>query len=214
MDNIMRFIEAARRRLQRFRVITYVLYGLMAGFAALLLLLVLGRFVPIAWLPVASVAIPVGAGFVGLLWGWLHRIPIEEAASAMDHVPDGAERSDMMVTALSFKEEESQAAKWQREQAERYGARFAEQLPERLPYPNRKRHLLICGASLAAVLILVFVPNPMDKKVEAAKEAQSWMKEQAAKTEKLAEELQKETIDPADRKKLQEKLDALKSVGA
>ena len=68
MDNIMRFIEAARRRLQRFRVITYVLYGLMAGFAALLPLLVLGRFVPIAWLPVASVAIPVGAGFVGLLW--------------------------------------------------------------------------------------------------------------------------------------------------
>ena len=87
----------------------------------------------------------------------------------------------MMVTALSFKEEESQAAKWQREQAERYGARFAEQLPERLPYPNRKRHLLICGASLVAVLILVFVPNPMDKKVEAAKEAQSWMKEQAPK---------------------------------
>ena len=41
----------------------------------------------------------------------------------------------------------------------------------------------------------------MDKKVEAAKEAQSWMKEQATKTEKLAEELQKETIDPADRKK-------------
>ena len=84
----------------------------MAGFAALPPLLVLGRFVPIAWLPVASVAIPVGAGFVGLLWGWSHRIPIEEVASAMDHVPDGAERSDMMVTALSFKEEESQAAKW------------------------------------------------------------------------------------------------------
>ena len=103
MDNIMRFIEAARRRLQRFRVITYALYGLMAGLAALLLLLVLGRFVPIAWLPVASVAVPVGAGFIGLLWGWLHRVPIEEAASAMDHVPDGAERSDMMVTALSFR---------------------------------------------------------------------------------------------------------------
>lgn len=61
MDNIMRFIEAARRRLQQFRVITYALYGLMAGLAALLLLLVLGRFVPIAWLPVASVAVPVGA---------------------------------------------------------------------------------------------------------------------------------------------------------
>ena len=53
----------------------------------------------------------------------------------MDHVPDGAERSDMMVTALSFKEE-SQAAKWRA--SRRYGARFAEQLPERLPYPNRK----------------------------------------------------------------------------
>ena len=59
----------------------------------------------------------------------------------MDHVPDGAERSDMMVTALSFKEEESQAAKWRREQAERYGARFAEQLPERLPYLTVKTSL-------------------------------------------------------------------------
>ncbi|WP_254055930.1 phage tail tape measure protein [Paenibacillus glucanolyticus] len=210
MDNIMRFVEAARRRLQRFRVVAYALYGLIAGFAALLLLLVIGRFVPIAWLPVASVVIPIAAGLGGLLWGWLHRVPIEEAASVMDQVPDGAERSDMMVTALSFKEEESQAAKWQREQAERYGARFAEQLPERLPSPSRKRQLWICSASLAAVIVLVFVPNPMDKKVEAAKEQQSWMKEQVAKTEKLAEQLQKETLDPADRKKLQEKLDALK----
>lgn len=72
MDNIMRFVEAARRRLQRFRVVAYALYGLIAGFAALLLLLVIGRFVPIAWLPVASVVIPIAAGLGGLLWGWLH----------------------------------------------------------------------------------------------------------------------------------------------
>lgn len=132
MDNIMRLIEAVRRRLQRFRVMTYAIYGLTAGFAALLLLLVLGRFIPITWLTYAYIAFPVGGGLIGLIWGWLYRVPIEEAASVMDQSTGGAERSDMMVTALSFKEEESQAVIWQREQAERYGARFAEQLPERL----------------------------------------------------------------------------------
>ncbi|MEK6993242.1 hypothetical protein NST08_23505 [Paenibacillus sp. FSL K6-1566] len=135
MDNIMRAIEAARRRLQRFRVIAYALYGLAAGFAVSLLLLIIGRFVPISWLNIAAAVIPATGLLGGLLWGWLSRIPAMDAAAAMDQASGGAERSDMMVTALSFREEDSAAARWQREQAEAYGKRFTEQLPERLPSP-------------------------------------------------------------------------------
>ncbi|MFH0071224.1 phage tail tape measure protein, partial [Peribacillus sp. NPDC056705] len=80
MDNILRFIESARRRLQRFRVIACALYGLIAGFALLLLLLIVGRLIPIDWLEMAAVIIPLVSGMVGLIWGWLHRIPAKEAA--------------------------------------------------------------------------------------------------------------------------------------
>lgn len=210
MDNIMRFIETTRRRLQRFRMVAYTLYGLTAGFAAALLLLILGRFVPISWLRIGAAFLPVAGAAAGMLWGWLSRVPIKEAASVMDAVPEQAERSDMMVTALSFKQDNSPAAQFQRAQAERYGGRFASALKQRLPAPKRKKQLLMCSVGLAAVLIMVFLPNPMDKRVEAAKEQQSWVKQQVKETEELAEELKKEHLSPEDKQKLQEQIDALK----
>lgn len=206
----MRFIEAARRRLQRFRAVAYALYGLAGGLAAGMLLLILGRLIPIPSLRIAASVLPLAGLAAGFLWGWLRRIPVKAAASAMDGSPEGAERSDMMVTALSFMEDDSPVARYQRQQAELYGSRFAASMKERMPSPKRKKPLIICSAGLAALLVMMFIPNPMDKRVEAAKEQQKWIKEQVKKTDQLAEELKKELMKPEDKQKLQERIDELK----
>ncbi|PAD77610.1 phage tail tape measure protein [Paenibacillus campinasensis] len=210
MDNIIRFIESARRRLQAFRVLAGGLYGLMAGMGAALLLLVIGRIVPIPWLKTAVMMVPLAAILIGLLYGWLRRIPAEAAAQAMDRASGEAERSDMMVTALSFKEEDTVAARYQRAQAEAYGASFTAEMKSRLPAPNVRKQLLISMAGLVSVVALTLIPNPMDDKIEAAREQKAWVQEQVQKTEELEEQIQQETLDPATKQKLLEKLDELK----
>ena len=210
MDNIMRDIEAARRRLQTFRAATWALYGLTGGVAAGLVLLLLGRLLPIPSVRLAA-AILAAAGLLGgLLLGWLRRVPVREAASAMDEAPEGPERSDMMVTALSFREDDSPAAVYQRRQAELYGSRFEATLKERMPAPRRKKAFMVCSASLVALLILMILPNPMNKVVEAAKEQRKWVKEQVKKTDKLVENLNRQQLSEQDKKKLQEQIEALK----
>lgn len=210
MDNIMRFIEAARRRLQTFRAAAWALYGLAGGIAAGLLLLLLGRLLPIPSVRLMA-AILAAAGLLGgLLWGWLRRIPVREAASAMDEVPEGPERSDMMVTALSFREDNSPAAVYQRRQAELYGSRFEASLKDRMPRPKRKKALMICSAGLVALMILMILPNPMNKVVEAAKEQKKWVKEQVKETDKLVDKLNRQQLSEQDKKKLQEQIEALK----
>lgn len=210
MDNIMRFIEAARRRLQTFRAAAWALYGLAGGIAAGLLLLLLGRLLPIPSIRLMA-AILAAAGLLGgLLWGWLRRIPVREAASAMDEAPEGPERSDMMVTALSFREDNSPAAVYQRRQAELYARRFEASLKDRMPAPKRNKALMICSAGLVALMILMILPNPMNKVVDAAKEQRKWVKEQVKETDKLAENLNKQQLSEQDKKKLQEQIEALK----
>lgn len=210
MDNIIRFIEAARRRLQTFRVIAYALYGFIVGLGAALLLLAIGRVIPIPWLKIAVMITPPAAVLIGVACGWLRRIPAEAAAQVMDRSSGEAERTDMMATALSFKEDESVAARWQRAQAEEYGARFTAEMKSRLPAPNLRKQLLISTAGLLSVVALAFIPNPMDDQLEAARERKAWVQEQANKTEALEEEIQKETMDPVAKQKLLEKLEELK----
>ncbi|GIO51906.1 phage tail tape measure protein [Paenibacillus cineris] len=202
MDPIMQAIHRARARLQVFRMLRYLAYGLSCGLIAALLLLLAARLWPIPFYQLAAAGLAVAGAAAGLATGLLHRIRVKEAAEAMDLASGSAERSDMMVTALSFAGNDSAAARWQRTQAAEYGRLFAAQMKTRLRRPKLTKWWAGCGGGLAVCLALVLLPSPMDDKLAQAAEQKQWVQEQQKKTEDLVKELETKKLDLTAKKPL------------
>lgn len=209
MDAIRSAVAKTRSRLQMFRLIRFACYGVAAGLGCAIVLLLAARLWPIAEYRFLALG-TIGAGLLGgALWGALHRVREQEAAQAMDTATGGAERSDMMVTALAFAGEDSAAARWQRTQAEAYGNSFAAQLKKRLPYPSYKKIAATAAILLVAAGVLSVLPNPADEKLAEAKRHKEWVQDQKQQTEQLVSQLQAQKLDPAVNKPLENSLKTL-----
>ncbi|KAF9128175.1 hypothetical protein BGX30_014427, partial [Mortierella sp. GBA39] len=155
-------------------MLRYLAYGLSCGLTAALLFLLAARLWPISFYQLAAAGLAVAGAAAGLAAGLLHRIRVKEAAEAMDLASGSAERSDMMVTALSFAGNDSAAARWQRTQAAEYGRLFAAQMKTRLRRPKLTKWWAGCGGGLAVCLALALLPSPMDDKLAQAAEQKQW----------------------------------------
>lgn len=209
MDAIRRAVSKAKSRLQQFRLIRYSLYGIAAGLGAAILLLLVARLWPIPFYRYLALAAVLTGFITGAVWGLLYRVKEREAAQAMDAATGGAERSDMMVTALSFAEQETPAAQWQRKQAVAYGSSFTAHLKSRLPYPSYKKVAIASCILLAVGAGLSILPSPMDTKLAEAARQKAWVQDQKQKTEQLVQQIQTQKLDPAVKKPLEDSLKAL-----
>lgn len=209
MEAIWRAVRKARSRLQRFRVIRCSLYGIAAGLGSAILLLAAARLWPIPGYRYLALAVALTGVLAGAVWGALFRVKEHEAARAMDAMTDGAERSDMMVTALSFAGQNSPAAQWQRKQAEVYGNRFMAHLKRRLPYPSYKKIAVTGCILLATAGLLSILPNTIDAKLAEAERKKDWVQDQKQRTEQLVHQLQTQKLEPAVQKPLEDSLKAL-----
>lgn len=209
MDLIVKAIGRARARLQQFRLLKYLAYGVMAGLAAAVLLLIAARLWPVPGYRLLAAALVLIAAAAGLGSGILHRVTRNEAASVMDAASGGVERSDMMVTALSFAGSDSPAAIWQRVQAAEYGRQFTAQLKTRLKWPKQRRLWMVCSSIFVLSLILGLLPSPMDAEIAKAAEQKQWMKDQRKKTDELAKELESQKLEPIAKKPLENEMKTL-----
>ncbi|AJS61589.1 hypothetical protein UB51_16540 [Paenibacillus sp. IHBB 10380] len=209
MLTVNKSVMSVRRRLQLFRVLQYAGYGCIGGLSAGIILLVVARIWPIdrvIWMALGLFLL----GFIaGTLWGFLHRISLTEAAFAMDASEEGPERRDMMVTALSFAEQDHAAVHWQREQAAKYGQRFMADIKRRLPLPVERRIWISCASLAVLVLILTLLPNPKDTILAEARQQQEWVKAQEKQTEELSKKLQAEKLVPIVKKPLLDQVNRL-----
>ncbi|MDR0269831.1 phage tail tape measure protein [Paenibacillus sp.] len=209
MEAIRRAVRQAGLRLQQFRLIRCSLLGSAAGLIGAILLLLAARLWPVPSYRYLAFAVALTGLLAGAVWGQLNRVKEREAALAMDAATGGAERSDMMVTALSFAGHDTPAARWQRKQAEAYGNSFIAQLKSRLPYPDYKKTAIACCILLAVGGVLSILPSPMDAKLAEAARKQEWVQDQKQKTEKLVQQLQTQKLDPSIRKPLEDTLRTL-----
>lgn len=209
MQQVHKSLMSVRRRLQLFRILQYAGYGCVIGLSAGVILLVAARIWPID----AVTFIALGLFFLGIIagviWGSLHRITPTEAALVMDVSEEGPERRDMMVTALSFAEQDHAAVHWQREQAAKYGQRFMVDIKSRLPIPVQRRLWISCVSLIILVLALTLLPNPQHKILAEAKQQREWVKTQEKHTEELSKKLQAEKLVPIVKKPLLDQVERL-----
>ena len=209
MQVVQHSVAMTRRRLQFFRVLIYGGYGCFSGLILGLILLLVARIWPIEYARYWAVGVLALSIIVGLIWGWIHRINATKAARTMDEFTLGQERSDMMVTALSFKDMENSAVHWQREQAAKYGQQFTSTMKKRLPRPRRRKFWIICASMLIVALIIAILPNPQDKVLAETKRQQEWVETQEKQVEELAKKLQTSKLASLVKQPLQEQLDQL-----
>ncbi|GIO31849.1 MULTISPECIES: phage tail tape measure protein [Paenibacillus] len=209
MDAIRNAIGKAKYRLQQFRLLRSALYGSAAGFGCAMLVLLAARLWPVPSYRLLALAAVIAGLAAGMAWGLAHRVKDHEAAQAMDEATGGAERTDMMVTALAFSGSDAPAAVWQRKQAEAYGERFVAELKNRLPHPSYKKMMIAASLLFIGVIVLALIPSPMDAKLAEAARQKEWVQDQKNKTEKLVQQLETQKLDPSAKKPLTDSLQAL-----
>ncbi|AOZ94619.1 hypothetical protein LPB68_08065 [Paenibacillus crassostreae] len=202
-------VAATRRRLQLFRVIKYGGHGWICGLLLGLILLLAARIWSIEnsiYWAIGIVGLGVIAGFMS---GLLHRITTINAASIMDGSTLGNERSDMLVTALSFKDMDNVAVHWQRNQAAKYGTQFISNMRTLLPWPNQRKLWIICASMFMVVLIIAVLPNPQHKVLADAKQQEEWIKTQEKQIDELAKKLQTSKLASITKRPLQDQIEQL-----
>lgn len=207
MEKLHQQLGQVSLRLRLVRMISGAGYGGLAGLAFILLWLSAGRLWPIHYLYLYAGISCLLCVIAGALWELLRPVTPKLAARIMDQQDEGVERQDAMVTALSFAEADSYAARLQREQAASYGHAYVLELKRHLPIPRPRRRLLIaacCTALAAAVLILA--PNPMDQVLERERQQQAWIDSRLEEIDKNLEELDAQELDPLVKAPLREEL--------
>lgn len=205
MENIMTSIRSVRRRLQLFKAGSFALRGLAAGLAAAVILLGVAYLVPIPYSMIWALACALSGTVLGAAAAFLKPVRAEAAARAMDAADPAEERRDLMMTALEFQQQESVAAKWQRAQAEAYGREFAAKRKERLPFAWKFGRMAAASSTLVVIcLILLVLPNPMDRELRQRAEQQAMIDVEQKKAEALAKELSEAPIEPEARAPLAE----------
>ncbi|WP_410770007.1 phage tail tape measure protein [Fontibacillus sp. BL9] len=206
MEQLNRQLNMVRRRLQWFRELDGIRYGILAGLVAASLLLAASRLWPLdgaLFYAMGSLALLTSAGW---LRGRLRKIQHAEAAREMDNPEAGDERQDFMATALAFAEEDSLPARLQRKQAEEHGAAYVLELKRRLPLPRRRRWWIPFAAGALAVILLAVLPNPMDQVLDQQRKEREWIHAQQEETGKRIQELQTKELEPLAKDALSKEL--------
>lgn len=206
MHAIHRKLNAVRRRMQWFRSLDGIRYGFAAGLVAAFLCLAAGRLWPIEGIRLYAAASLAVLTLSCWIWGLLSKVTVDEAAGVMDQPEPGAERLDMMKTALAFADEDSLPARLQREQAVEYAAAYAKELKQRLPMPRRRKSLAALSAGAALVLLLAVLPNPMQDVLDQIREEREWVRAQQEEADEMAKELESAELDTLSKADLSKEL--------
>ncbi|MDO7907309.1 phage tail tape measure protein [Paenibacillus sp. JX-17] len=185
MEALKTLFKKAGNRIRGQRMVHAGSSGLLAGLLVSVLLLLLGRWIPIAHVRLWAGAL-TGLGLIaGTAAGGFRSLSLMETARRLDAAEPGTERSDLFVTALEYANEVSPAAQWQRLQAEQAAGHVQTRLASRLPARKYPRLWSAGLAVLCLLLILMAVPNPMDEQLAAREKERSWVQEQSAQVEEL-----------------------------
>lgn len=210
MDTIYRELGKVRRRLQWFRELDGLRYGLLSGLALALLWILAGRLWPIAYGKAAAVIFCLLCTFGGWLWGRFRRVSLSLAAQRMDYPEAGQERLDLMTTALAHEKLDTFPARLQREQAEEYGSAYVRELKKRLPPPRRRKWWMPAAACLLVIVLLAILPNPMDQRVAKEREAREWVKAQKEELDKQITKLDRLNLEKAAKEPLAKEMNDLR----
>lgn len=210
MEAINRQLGAVRRRLQWFRMLDGLRYGLLTGMAVTLLWLSASWLWPIEHGRAAAAICLVLCTAGGWLWGRLRRVPMNLAAQTMDRPMAGEERMDLMTTALGYEKLETFPAQLQREQAEEYGAAYVEDIKKRLPLPRRGKWWIPASLCFAVAIVLATVPNPMDQRIAQAREEREWVNAQKEELDKRFTELDRLKLDTKAKEPLAKEINDLR----
>lgn len=197
MESIRASVRSVRLRLQAFNVYASALRGLAGGLLAAAVLLGIAYVTPIAYAALWALACALLGTVSGAAWAFLRPVTASEAARAMDAADPAEERRDLMTTALEFADHDSNAAKWQRAQAEAYGLEFARKRKERLPFVWKFDRAAAASSTLVAVCaLLLLLPNPMDGELRQRQQEQAMIHAERKKAEELAKQLSEAPIEP------------------
>ncbi|MFD1175227.1 phage tail tape measure protein [Paenibacillus puldeungensis] len=210
METINRQLGAVRRRLQWFRMLDGLRYGLLTGLAVTLLWLSASWLWPMEYGRVAAAICLVLCTAGGWLWGRLRRVSIILAAQTMDRPITGEERLDLMTTALAYEKLETFPAQLQREQAEEYGAAYVRDIKNRLPLPRRRKWWIPASLCFIAAIVLATVPNPMDQRIAQAREERTWVNAQKEELDKRIIELDRLNLEKAAKDPLAKEMNDLR----
>lgn len=212
--SLMEQIKPVRRRLTWFRLRRMVLYGLLAGSMAGVLVLAAARLWPLLHAVILSLSFVI-IGIIGGVWfGVWGRASDKEAAKEMDKTAT----EDAIVTALEGlnryeEQEEPVIVRLQREEAAAAAGQYVSELKQRLPWPSWRtvRPVLIGLAAVwAGIVLLLLIPNPLHQLAKAQAEVQSSVAELEQEVQELKEELKKMELPQGAKEELMQPLDELR----
>ena len=160
-------------------------WTLLALTAFSLLILILSFFIPLekrnVWI-LASLALSILGFFIGLLW------PVSYLQGARKADEQGLK--ERAQTAWSLRDRQDDMARLQRQDA----VAHLQSMP-RIPVRVSAKPLIAAGISLAAALILFFVPNPQDAVLRQRADLRQRLEKPAVALEKAADRLNDSVLD-------------------
>ncbi|TCZ73559.1 hypothetical protein E0485_20855 [Paenibacillus albiflavus] len=202
---LLHLLAPVQRRLRLFEILRCLYWGIIGGSAAALVWLIMGRFIPVPYLyEVAGITILAGA-LSGVIGGIARRIPHSQSA----HIIDSADKSNAVITALHYIQDESPIVQLQREQAIEVANRFGTDIRSNMPLPSQRKPFIVGCLCLAIVVALALIPNPMDEMRTKQEQIRNLVQEQQMKIEELKQLLEAKELPTATREVAKQSIERL-----
>lgn len=174
-------------RMLKVKGLHFFLRSLIVGLGAACLWMALGRFFLISGYRISALTSVAAALVAGGIWLFARRPNTIDAAKVLDD--NGLE--DRMITAIRYREQTSLIAELQRQDAFEKAVFFIESQLEQVVSLRVPKKTWLAGASLvAALVLLLLLPNPKDTILQQAGKDQAWVQEQKEHVAEIQKQLQ------------------------
>lgn len=208
------WLKPVRARLTLFGICRHVLYGLLIGSAAGVLVLACSRVWPMLHARAAAAALVSAGLIIGFIIGIVKRASLRDAAKIMDR----SDTDDAIATALDglavHAGSEPAIVRLQRAEAVEAAKSYAASLRERLPWPawrSWRGSVLGVGAAVLLAALLLVWPNPLDERAQAMAAAERQLEQLQREAAELAAQLEEAKLPEASERLIAEPLEELRS---
>ena len=187
MDEFLRALAPVKRRIRRNRMLRGAAFGLAAGMAGALILLLVSRFVMIPDAKIGAGIIPAAAAILCAAGNALRGVSSREAAVRAD----GCGLQERAVTALDTipAEAEDGMRRALREAQMKDACEALNNLdPKRIRAGSVFRYLLAAGIGCVLCAVMLLVPNTLDRRAEEIRALQVRLNRLAADVEEAAKQ--------------------------
>jgi hypothetical protein len=202
---ILRILRKIRRRIYISITINYAILGLVFGLSAAVLLSIVSRLYPV-YNTYFWIFIIAGAGVLLALLCSLFKIPSYRTAALR---ADKLGLNERTVTAVELMEDDSSIALLQKKDA--LSAIRSLNYKDGIKIVPNLKQLLIVLPLVIALIVMSYIPNPLDEIAKQRYELAQVKKEEIKKVEKTEKEIEKNSkLSELEKKEIENKLEELK----